>query len=121
MANGNGYSQGSGENAGNRSQQRLRSEELLTLPINDVYRRLETSGSGLSGEQAEQRLDVYGPNELAKRKKRSAFIQFLMNFKSPLVIILMVAGLISGVLGEITNAVIIYTIVFLITITKECV
>ena len=36
-----------------------------------------------------------------------------MNFKSPLVIILMVAGLISGILGEIANTIIIYAIVFL--------
>ncbi len=36
-----------------------------------------------------------------------------MNFKSPLVIILMVAGLISGILGELPNMIIIFTIVFL--------
>ncbi|MCW4010564.1 MAG: magnesium-translocating P-type ATPase [Candidatus Bathyarchaeota archaeon] len=113
MANGNGYSSGSGEEAPNKVQQMLRSEEILNLPIEDLYRHLAASASGLSPEEAEQRLEVYGPNELARGKKHSALKQFLMNFKSPLVIILMVAGLISGLLGELANTVIIYTIVFL--------
>ena len=99
-------------NAAN-SQPMLSNEELLSLPIDDLFSRFETSTSGLSSEEAEHRIEIYGPNELAKGKKHSAIMQFLMNFKSPLVIILMVAGLISGLFGEWANTVIIYTIVLL--------
>jgi Mg2+-importing ATPase len=98
---------------GNKAQPMLSAEELLSLPVEDLYPKLQASAKGLSSEEAEQRMEIYGPNELAKGKKHSALFQFLMNFKSPLVIILMVAGLISGILGELANAVIIYSIVFL--------
>ncbi len=89
-------------------------EELLGDPIEDLLSRLETSPQGLSSIEVANRLEAYGPNELARGKKHSAIMQFLMNFKNPLVIILMVAGLISGVVaGDYPSMIIIYVIVFL--------
>ncbi len=111
MANRN--SNASGETAANKVQLMLSTDELLRLPVEELYPKLETSQEGLSFEETTRRLEVYGPNELARGKKHSALFQFLMNFKSPLVIILMIAGLISGILGEWANTVIIYSIVFL--------
>ena len=102
-----------GETGVNKVQLMLSAEELLSLPVQELFPRLETTSSGLSSEEVETRLEVYGPNELAKGKKHNAILEFLMNFKSPLVIILMVAGLISGVFGEWANTIIIYSIVFL--------
>jgi Mg2+-importing ATPase len=87
-------------------------EELLSLPTDEVLARLKTSLSGLSSEEAEERLRIYGYNELAKRKKRTAIVNFLSHFRSPLIIILLIAGLISGFLGEIINVAIIFSIVF---------
>jgi Mg2+-importing ATPase len=79
-----------------------------------LLNRLGSSTTGLSSEEAENRLEVYGRNELAKKHKRSAVVEFLMNFKSPLVIILMVAGLISAFIPDgLPNFIIIYVIVFL--------
>ncbi|MCL2134683.1 MAG: magnesium-translocating P-type ATPase [Candidatus Bathyarchaeota archaeon] len=89
----------------------LSSVEILGSSVEDLFVRLGSSFDGLSVEEAERRLEVFGRNELAKRHKRSVFVDFLLHFKSPLVIILMVAGLISGFLGEISNVVIIFTIV----------
>jgi Mg2+-importing ATPase len=87
-------------------------EELLSLPTEELFARLNTSLSGLSSEEAEERLRIYGYNELAKKKKRTAIVNFLSHFKSPLIIILLIAGLISGFLGEIINVAIIFSIVF---------
>lgn len=87
-------------------------EELLNLPIDELFVRLETSQSGLTSQEAETRLEMYGYNELAKKKKRTAIVGFLSEFRSPLVIILLLAGLISGFFGEIINATIIFSIVF---------
>ncbi|MEM3459241.1 MAG: magnesium-translocating P-type ATPase [Candidatus Bathyarchaeia archaeon] len=87
-------------------------EELLSLPIDELLARLNTSMSGLSSEEVEERLRTYGYNELAKRKKRTAIINFLSHFRSPLIIILLIAGLIAGFLGEIINVAIIFSIVF---------
>ncbi len=55
----------------------------------------------------------FGPNELARKKKRAAIVNFLARFKSPLVIILMIAGAISAALGSFPSVVVIYTMVFL--------
>jgi len=88
------------------------STEILTLPIDELLSRLKTSLSGLSSDEAEARLKIFSYNELAKRKKRTAFIEFLSHFRSPLLIILLVAGLISGFFGETVNAAIIFLIVF---------
>jgi Mg2+-importing ATPase len=87
-------------------------EELLSLPTEELLARLNTSLSGLSSEEAEERLRIFGYNELAKRKKRTAIVNFLSHFRSPLIIILLIAGLISGFLGEIINVAIIFSIVF---------
>src|SRR3990172_12404005 len=89
----------------------LSSEELLSLSIEDVLARLNTSTTGLSSQEAEKRLEVYGRNELARGHEHSALREFLLHFKSPMVIILLVAGLISGILGEIAHVVIIFAIV----------
>jgi Mg2+-importing ATPase len=89
-------------------QPMLSSEELLSLPT-----RLNTSPTGLSTQEAENRLEVYGRNEFARKKKRAAIFNFLSRFKSPLVIILMIAGGVSAVLGSIPSVIVIYTMVLL--------
>jgi Mg2+-importing ATPase len=91
----------------------LTTNEILGKPVEELLSRLNSSINGLSVEEAENRLEVYGKNELAKKHRRSAVFEFLLHFKSPLVIILMIAALISGILGEIPNMVIILAIVFL--------
>jgi len=67
--------------------------------------------SGLSQQEAEKRLDTYGPNVVVGAGKRSRVSMFLSYFKSPIVIILMIAGSISGLTGDIGDASIIYFIV----------
>jgi Mg2+-importing ATPase len=93
-------------------QPMLSSEELLSLSTEDLLARLNTSTTGLSSQEAENRLEVYGRNELARVHKHSALREFILHFRSPLVIILMVAGLISGILGEFVHVAIIFAIVF---------
>lgn len=88
-------------------------EELLDLPIDELFSHLNTSQSGLTSEEAERRLELYGYNEIAKRKKRTAVVEFASHFKNPLLIILLLAGLVSIFFGEAVNAVIIFSIVML--------
>ncbi|MEM2849653.1 MAG: magnesium-translocating P-type ATPase [Candidatus Bathyarchaeia archaeon] len=87
--------------------------DILTLPIDELLRRLKTSLSGLSSGEVEERLKIFGYNELEKRKRRAALVEFLLHFKSPLLVILLIAGLISSFFGESINAAIIFSIVFL--------
>ncbi|MEM0054524.1 MAG: HAD-IC family P-type ATPase, partial [Nitrososphaeria archaeon] len=85
-------------------------EEALTLPTDELLSRLNSSLNGLSSEEVEKRLQYFGYNMLIKKKRR-AVIEFLSHLKSPLVIILLIAGLISGFLGEVVNAIIIFVII----------
>ncbi len=94
-------------------QSTLSSEEVLSLPVNELLVRLDTSLNGLPHEEVDRRLTIFGPNELARKKKRAAIVNFLSRFKSPLVIILMIAGAISAVLQSYASFIVIYTMVFL--------
>jgi P-type Mg2+ transporter len=91
----------------------LSSEDIINLPTNDLLSRLNTRSTGLTSQEAEERLEIYGRNEFAKKKKRAAVVNFLSRFKSPLVIILMIAGGVSAALGSIPSVIVIYTIIFL--------
>jgi Ca2+-transporting ATPase len=82
------------------------------LEVEDVLRTLETSCSGLSKDQAQKRLAQFGPNELVKKGKVSAWAIFLEQFKSFLIIILLIAVALSAVLGEVIDATLIAVIVF---------
>ena len=88
-------------------------QELLSLPADDVLAQLKTSQSGLSSEEVQNRLATYGPNQLAKKRKRTGLVEIFYHLRNPLVLILLVAGLVSGFLGDATDAVIIFSIVFL--------
>ncbi len=86
---------------------------LLDLPLADMMVRLGTSQAGLTSQVADERLEEYGPNEIAHRKQRGALIMFLEYFKNPLIIILLFAGLIAGILADITSMTIIFVIILI--------
>ena len=73
-----------------------------------------TSTQGLTSEDATQRLERYGTNELARKQKRAGIISFLLHFKSPLIIILLIAAGIAGYTGDIPD----FTFIFVIVLTS---
>jgi Ca2+-transporting ATPase len=82
-------------------------------PSGDVLAQLDSSTTGLSAQEAAQRLAANGPNELTEGKRISPLQIFLGQFKSLIIWILIVAGVISGVLGEGVDAIAILAIVIL--------
>lgn len=84
-----------------------------TKTSEQVLQQLQSSITGLSSTEAAQRLLSNGPNELKEGKRISAWQIFLGQFKSLIVWILIVAGIISGVLGETVDAIAILAIVVL--------
>ena len=68
---------------------------------------------GLSGEVARSLLATTGPNEPGVSRRTSGFMAFLGFFANPLVLILLLASLVSAVLGERLNAAVIAAIVLL--------
>lgn len=79
----------------------------------EVLAQLGASNTGLSAKVAARRLDSDGPNELKEGEGISPFRIFLSQFNSLLIWILIAAGIISGVLGEMTDAIAILAIVVL--------
>lgn len=79
--------------------------------IGDVLHVLNSRTRGLTTEEAQSRLKEFGPNELKVEKNISPLTILLRQFKSFLVIILLIATAISLVLGEIIDAVAIMVIV----------
>lgn len=89
-----------------------RDEAWHALTVEEVLKKLNVDPEkGLSNLEASKRLKIYGPNEFQKSKRPSALQIFLEQFKSLLVIILIVATLISAALGEIVDAALISVIV----------
>ncbi|HOP85737.1 MAG TPA: cation-translocating P-type ATPase [Syntrophorhabdaceae bacterium] len=84
------------------------------MHINQAAEELETNlEHGLTTEEAAKRLKIYGHNELKERPK-PGFLKMLLNqFNNFLVIILIIAALVSLLLGEITDAIAIMVIVLL--------
>ncbi len=56
---------------------------------------------GLLNEQVEKNRQAYGLNELETKKKKSLFVKFVEQFKDFMIIILIIAAIISGVIGYI--------------------
>ncbi len=87
--------------------------KFWSSPIERVVEGLHASPGGLTSEEARRRLPIYGRNHLKLRKRSSALKLLLAQFKSPLIIILLLAAVLSFFLGEIVDAMIIVGIVLL--------
>ncbi|ORN04682.1 cation-transporting P-type ATPase [Lentilactobacillus parabuchneri] len=61
--------------------------------------QFQTGNEGLSGAEAEKRLQKYGPNTIQQGKKRSEILVFLANFTSMMAILLWVSGIIAMFAG----------------------
>ncbi len=79
--------------------------------IDEVFQALNSSSSGLSSEEAQAALRRAGPNRIQSEKKVTPLGLFLDQFKSPIVLILIFATLISAFLQDWADAVIILLIV----------
>ena len=86
---------------------------LQQLPLQELFKRLQSNEAGLSSEEASRRLQQYGANELVSTRRASGLLQFLRLFLNPLIAILLVASLVSILLGDPVSASIIITMVLL--------
>ncbi len=81
--------------------------------IGAVFSELTTSSNGLSADEAVKRLSTFGPNILVEEKKRPPVMIFLGQFADFMIIVLIVAAVIAGLLGEVTDSIAIVVIVVL--------
>jgi H+-transporting ATPase len=71
-------------------------DDLKSLPLPEVEKRLGSSAKGLSQAEAQKRLAKYGPNEI-KEKKDNPFLKFLSYFWGPIPWMIEGAVILSGV------------------------
>ena len=69
--------------------------------VKEIYQRLETSESGLTTEEANQRLLKYGENKLIERKKKSNFRLLIEQFNDFMIILLIFASIFSAIISFI--------------------
>lgn len=77
--------------------------ELYQRTQDDILTELEGSASGLSEEQAEERLERYGENKLAEAKKTTVLQRFFQQLKDPMLLILLAAAAVSAVTNALSG------------------
>jgi Mg2+-importing ATPase len=83
------------------------------ISLADLEQQLGTGRDGLSTVEAVARRARYGANTLEERRRLSLPLKFLSRFRNPLVLILLVAGVIAALTGDLASFVIIATIVLI--------
>ena len=84
-----------------------------SIPSNQVADILQTDAeNGLSMDEAKKRLKKFGENIISVKKERSSIVSFLLQFKQPLVLILIIAGFITAILQEWIDSGVIFGVVF---------
>jgi len=87
------------------------------LPWEEIVKKLNSdSENGLSEKEVKTRQEKFGKNLLPAEKPLSRLKIFLEQFRSPLIYILVIAGIITLILKEYTDAIVIFGAVFLNTI-----
>ena len=74
-----------------------------TSDLSNVFQELESSTSGLTEEEAENRLEKYGFNELEEKRKITALKILVRQFANFIVWVLFAAAMISLIVGEDLN------------------
>jgi H+-transporting ATPase len=74
-------------------------DDLKSLPMVDVEKKLGSSPDGLTQAEAEKRLAQYGPNEI-EEKKTNLILKFLSYFWGPIPWMIEAAVILSGVVGH---------------------
>ncbi len=82
----------------------------------EVLQTLQSSEQGLSVVEVKRRLDEYGPNVLREEKKRRLLQLFLDQIKDAFVILLLVASVMSYIIGEMADAIMIVLIVVIVVV-----
>ena len=88
----------------------------------EIEKEFETSEQeGLSKEQVEKKREQYGFNELKAKKKKSLFVKFLEQFKDFMIIVLIVAAIVSGIVGYMEGEGITDSIIILIVVVVNAI
>lgn len=81
--------------------------------IDEVFLDLKSKREGLTNDELPKRYEKYGYNILQEEKRKSPLKVFLSQFEDLLIIILIVAGIISMITGNIESSIVIFCVIIL--------
>lgn len=87
--------------------------KLYNKSPEEIFNQFNTTPGGITSDEAQIRLNKFGANELEEKKKASAWMIFFSQFKDIMIIILIAAAILSGLVGDMTDTIIILIIVLL--------
>jgi Mg2+-importing ATPase len=99
------------DGAAGAANRELSAEDVWKEAIEQLLGRLAATPVGLDTAEAQSRLATYGPNDAATVKHSPLWLQFLVRFRNPLVIILLVASGLSAATGDLASFLIVVSIV----------
>jgi len=79
----------------------------------EVFEILKINAEGLTNKEVQERKKIYGPNKLIEVKKSSIVKLFFKQFKSPLIYILLIGGIITLILKDFTDSIVIFGIIII--------
>lgn len=84
-----------------------------TFNDQQVSNQLHTSAQGLTSEEAAQRYNQYGANQLPPGKRRSALMRLLAQFHNVLIYVLLIAAVVTALLGHSIDSGVIIAVVLI--------
>ncbi|MDG5816588.1 HAD-IC family P-type ATPase [Chitinispirillales bacterium ANBcel5] len=84
--------------------------------VKQVFEELESKDSGISNQEAQKRLQQHGPNELEKAEGESPYQLVLRQLKNPLIFVLIIAAIITLLIGFYVDMVVILAVVVINTV-----
>jgi P-type Mg2+ transporter len=88
-----------------------RPESYWTSTAEQLIATLHTTGNGIQQADAESRIKEYGLNALGAQRQTTALVLLVRQFRSPLVLILIFAAIVSAFVGEWTDMSIVLAVV----------
>ena len=82
-----------------------------SLESDQVLDRLGTTSEGLTASTAAELLEANGPNELPAAEQETWWQRLLRQFNDPMIYVLIAAGILTAVLGQVIDTVVIFAVV----------
>ena len=97
-------------------------KDAYTKSSNDILEELSSKKDGLNEKEVTKRIEKYGYNEIEAKKPKTILEMVIDGLKDKMILILLLASILSFILGELAEGVVILTIIFinsLISIIQE--
>ena len=91
-------------------------KDAYTKSSNDILKELSSKKDGLNEKEVTKRIDEYGFNEIEAKKPKTILEMVIDGLKDKMILILLLASILSFILGEVAEGVVILIIIFINTL-----